>query len=100
MTLFLCLCLGASALLLMMAFVMDMQALRGQISGANGLPMFAALSLSGIATLPVAGVTWWVLGFPSALGVIVASGLWHYVIGKLLFGALQRQSARMRQEQS
>ena len=100
MTLFLCLCLAASALILVMAYAMDAQAIRGQISGANGLPMFAALCLSATATLPVAAVTAWVLGLPSAFGVVLASGLWHYALGKLLFGALQRQSARMRQEQS
>ena len=97
MTLFLCLCLAASALVLLLAYVMDSQAIRGEISGANGLPMFVALYLSGAATVPVVAVTWWVLGLPSALGVVVASVGWHYAMGSLLFGALQRQAARMRQ---
>ncbi len=100
MTLFLCLSLAASTLVLLLAYVMDAQAIQSEISGANGLPVFVALYLSGAATIPVLAVTAWVWGIPSALGIVVASGLWHYGMGSLLFGALQRQAAKMRQKRS
>lgn len=94
MVIFLCLALGLSALLLLLATAMEAGAIRNDISGANGFLLFVALYVSGFGSVVVAVVTWIVWGFAAALAVLAFSALWHWGAFRVTAGGLDRMARR------
>ncbi len=90
MTIFLSLALGLSAAVLALAHAMEAQAIRNQVSGANGFVLFVAFYVSAIGSLGVALIGWIFGSFGLALGVLAFAVLWHITVFKLSTWALQR----------
>ena len=90
MTIFLSLALALSAAVLFIAHAMEAQAIRNQVSGANGFVLFVALYVSALGSLCVALVGWIFGSFALALGVLAFAVLWHITVFKLSTWALQR----------
>lgn len=96
MSAFLTLSAMTSALLLLMAALMDGRAVR---AGSAGQPRLlrAATVLSALATLPVGWVVWLAAGGLSLAGLTLAAVLWHgalYVFFAYWIHSLSRRVAR------
>ena len=76
MSAFLTLCAMTSALLMLMAVLMDRRAVRAGITRQPRL-LRVATGLSVLATLPVAWVVWQVAGGLSVAALTLAAVLWH-----------------------
>jgi hypothetical protein len=94
MTLFLLLALALSAALIGLGYMMDANAIKARINGANGLPLLAAVLVSGAGLVVVAVICGIWAGPALAFGVLGASLLWHFGALRLAVWHLQRKASR------
>jgi len=90
MTIFLSIALALSAAVLLIAHAMEAQAIREQVSGANGFVLFMAFYLSAGGSVLVALIAWIFGSFGLALGVLAFAVIWHITVFKISTWALQR----------
>ena len=90
MSIFLPLALALSAALLTLAHGVEAQAIRQEVSGANGFLLFVAFYVSALGSVVVALVAWIFGSFGLALGVLAFAVIWHITVFKLSTWALQR----------
>lgn len=75
---------------------MEARAIRDRISGANGLVLLAAISVSGFGSLVLALAVWLFLSLSQALAVLAFSAIWHITV--FIFTTRRLQSLIDRQK--
>ena len=95
MTLFLSAALLLSLLLIGLGFAMDLSAVRGRISGANGFPILMMLLLSFAGSLAVALLAGLFGGWGLLGRVLLFTVPYHIGLGGLLIWVLQTVATRV-----
>lgn len=89
MTIFLTIAFILSLLMILLAFAMDMSAVRARINGANGLPLLVALLVSAGGSLFVTLIAGLFEGWAFAGKIFLFSVVYHVAIATLTIWRLQ-----------
>ena len=89
MTTFLAIAFGLSFSVILLGFFIDRSAIKGEINGANGLPILVALVVSFLASLVVAVIAGLFGGWSMLGWVLLITIPYHVVFGGLLIWRLQ-----------
>lgn len=89
MTIFLTIALILSISVILLAFLMDLSAVRARINGANGLPLLVALIVSFLGSLAVTVIGGLFGGLELAIKILLFSFAYHVVVGGLTIWRLQ-----------